>query len=56
MKTKVQFVVDVSGSMIRFNGLDRRLERMLETTLMIMQSLPVHRIKRAKEVVLMVTI
>ena len=40
VKTKVQFVVDVSGSMIRFNGLDRRLERMLETTLMIMQSLP----------------
>ena len=40
VKTKVQFVVDVSGSMMRFNGLDRRLERMLETTLMIMQSLP----------------
>ena len=33
----VQFVVDVSGSMMRFNGYDGRLERMLETTLMIME-------------------
>eukprot|EP00945_MAST-04E_sp_MAST-4E-sp1_P008696 g8696.t1 len=40
VRTKVQFVVDVSGSMIRFNGYDGRLERMLESTLMIMQSLP----------------
>ena len=36
----VQFVVDVSGSMMRFNGYDGRLERMLETTLMIMEALP----------------
>ena len=40
VRTKIQFVVDVSGSMVRFNGYDGRLERMLETTLMIMQSLP----------------
>jgi len=40
VRTKVQFVVDVSGSMYRFNGYDGRLERMLETTLMILQSLP----------------
>ncbi|KAI9908417.1 hypothetical protein PsorP6_004490 [Peronosclerospora sorghi] len=32
------FVMDVSGSMYRFNGQDSRLERMLETTLMIMES------------------
>ena len=39
-KRMVQFVVDVSGSMMRFNGYDGRLERMLETTLMIMEALP----------------
>ncbi|KAE8883184.1 von Willebrand factor A domain-containing protein 8 [Phytophthora fragariae] len=32
------FVVDVSGSMYRFNSQDSRLERMLETSLMIMES------------------
>lgn len=39
-KKRVQFVVDVSGSMIRFNGQDRRLERMLEASLLIMEALP----------------
>jgi hypothetical protein len=39
-KKRVQFVVDVSGSMIRFNGQDRRLERMLEASLMVMEALP----------------
>ena len=39
-KRKVQFVMDVSGSMMRFNGYDRRLERMLESTLMILEALP----------------
>ncbi|KAG7391169.1 von Willebrand factor A domain-containing protein 8 [Phytophthora pseudosyringae] len=35
---KMLFVMDVSGSMYRFNGQDSRLERMLETSLMIMES------------------
>jgi hypothetical protein len=39
-KKRVQFVVDVSGSMIRFNGQDRRLERMLEASLLVMEALP----------------
>jgi len=32
------FVLDVSGSMYRFNGMDQRLERLLEATLLIMES------------------
>lgn len=36
---RLRFVVDVSGSMARFNGTDRRLERLLQCTLMIMESL-----------------
>ena len=39
-KKRIQFVVDVSGSMMRFNGMDRRLERMLEASLLIMEALP----------------
>uniref|UniRef100_M4B1C1 VWFA domain-containing protein n=1 Tax=Hyaloperonospora arabidopsidis (strain Emoy2) TaxID=559515 RepID=M4B1C1_HYAAE len=35
---RMLFVMDVSGSMFRFNGQDARLERMLETSLMIMES------------------
>ncbi|KAF4047109.1 ATPase family associated domain-containing protein 5 [Phytophthora infestans] len=35
---RMVFVMDVSGSMYRFNGQDSRLERMLETSLMIMES------------------
>ncbi|KAG6609345.1 von Willebrand factor A domain-containing protein 8 [Phytophthora cinnamomi] len=35
---RMLFVMDVSGSMYRFNGQDSRLERMLETSLMIMES------------------
>lgn len=31
----LRFVVDVSGSMYRFNGMDKRMERMLETTLLV---------------------
>lgn len=31
----ITFVVDVSGSMYRFNGLDKRLDRMLETALLV---------------------
>lgn len=37
-QTFLHFVVDVSGSMYRFNGLDGRLDRMLEIVLMIMES------------------
>lgn len=36
--TRMLFVMDVSGSMYRFNGQDGRLERVLETSLMIMES------------------
>lgn len=39
-KKRIQFVVDVSGSMMRFNGMDRRLERMLEASLLVMEALP----------------
>ncbi|TYZ62616.1 hypothetical protein PybrP1_002376 [[Pythium] brassicae (nom. inval.)] len=35
---RMLFVMDVSGSMYRFNGQDGRLERVLETSLMIMES------------------
>ena len=33
-------MVDVSGSMMRFNSEDGRLERMLSATLMILEALP----------------
>ncbi|ETW00905.1 hypothetical protein, variant 1 [Aphanomyces invadans] len=36
---KLVFVMDLSGSMYRFNSQDGRLERMLETSLMLMESL-----------------
>jgi MoxR-like ATPase len=35
----IKLVVDVSASMYRFNGYDGRLQRLLEATLMIMESL-----------------
>lgn len=35
---RILFVMDVSGSMYRFNGQDQRLERSLETAMMIMES------------------
>lgn len=37
---RLEIVMDVSGSMYRFNGTDRRLERMLETAMMIMSAMP----------------
>ena len=40
MKKRLQFVVDVSGSMFRFNGEDRRLERSLEAVLLLMEAMP----------------
>ena len=36
---RMKVVVDVSGSMYRFNGHDQRLERMLESALMVMEAL-----------------
>ena len=39
-KKRIQFVMDVSGSMMRFNSMDGRLERTLSATLMIMEALP----------------
>jgi hypothetical protein len=36
---RLRFVVDVSGSMYRFNGEDGRLERMCEMVVMLMESL-----------------
>mmetsp|Transcript_63719 Transcript_63719/g.138595 ORF Transcript_63719/g.138595 Transcript_63719/m.138595 type:complete len:334 (+) Transcript_63719:3-1004(+) len=35
---RLAFVMDVSASMARFNGADRRLDRMLATSLMIMEA------------------
>lgn len=35
---RLTFVVDVSGSMYRFNGHDQRLERMLEAACLVMES------------------
>jgi hypothetical protein len=35
---RILFVMDVSGSMYRFNGVDKRLERLLEATLLIMDA------------------
>ena len=40
MKPKrLRLLTDVSGSMYRFNGYDQRLQRVLETTLLVMESL-----------------
>lgn len=36
---KIKLIVDISASMYRFNSYDQRLERLLEATLMMMESL-----------------
>ena len=36
---RLRLVVDVSGSMYRFNGHDQRLDRMMESALMVMEAL-----------------
>jgi MoxR-like ATPase len=36
---RIKLLVDVSASMYRFNGYDRRLERLLEATLMVMEAI-----------------
>ena len=38
----MRLLVDVSGSMYRFNGHDQRLERMMESALMVMEALDGH--------------
>jgi hypothetical protein len=35
---RLRLVVDVSGSMYRFNGVDNRLERELESVLMVLHA------------------
>lgn len=35
---RLRLVVDVSGSMYRFNGVDRRLERSMEAVCMVMEA------------------
>jgi hypothetical protein len=36
---RIRLVFDVSGSMYRFNGFDQRLQRSLETALLVMEAL-----------------
>jgi len=36
---RLRFVMDISGSMYRFNGQDKRLDRLIQVTAMIMESL-----------------
>uniref|UniRef100_A0A914DE18 Uncharacterized protein n=1 Tax=Acrobeloides nanus TaxID=290746 RepID=A0A914DE18_9BILA len=36
---RIRLVFDVSGSMYRFNGYDKRLQRSLETALLVMEAL-----------------
>lgn len=38
IQKRLQFVMDVSGSMYRFNSRDQRLERMLEAALLVRKS------------------
>jgi hypothetical protein len=46
-----RFVMDCSGSMYRFNGQDKRLDRLLEATCMIMESLSGHEAKYSYSIV-----
>jgi len=39
-KKRFHFIIDVSASMYRFNGMDHRLERMIEVVLLIIESMP----------------
>ena len=34
----MKFVIDVSGSMYRFNGMDHRMERVMEVAVMLMEA------------------
>merc|ERR1719195_2076136 len=42
LKRKICFVMDCSGSMYRFNGLDGRLNRMLDATCLILETMASH--------------
>ena len=40
-RKRFNFIVDVSASMYRFQGMDQRLERMIEVVLLILESMPI---------------
>lgn len=42
---RLRLVVDVSGSMYRFNGYDGRLDRMMEATVLVMEAFEGHETK-----------
>ena len=48
---RLKLVVDVSGSMYRFNGVDGRMDRQLEAILMLMESLENHEQKICYDIV-----
>ncbi|CAD5234405.1 unnamed protein product [Bursaphelenchus xylophilus] len=48
---RLQLLVDVSGSMYRFNGHDQRLRRSLEATLLVMEALKDHKDKVKYDIV-----
>ena len=48
---RLKLVVDVSGSMYRFNGVDGRMDRQLEAILMLMESLENHEEKICYDIV-----
>ena len=48
---RLKLVVDVSGSMYRFNGVDGRMDRQLEAILMLMESLESHEQKICYDIV-----
>merc|ERR1719270_590490 len=48
---RLRLVVDVSGSMYRFNGHDQRLERMMESSLMVMEAFEGHEDKFTYDIV-----
>ncbi|XP_071949792.1 von Willebrand factor A domain-containing protein 8-like [Antedon mediterranea] len=48
---RLRLVVDVSGSMYRFNGVDQRLERVMEAAVMVMESFEKYEIKFKYDIV-----
>eukprot|EP00117_Sycon_ciliatum_P049088 scpid7831/ scgid4687/ Uncharacterized protein KIAA0564 homolog len=48
---RLRLLVDVSGSMYRFNGVDGRLEREIQAVLMVMQALEKHQDKISLDIV-----
>ena len=45
IRKSIRLVVDVSGSMYRFNGYDGRLDRTLEAVLMVMEAFEAYHTK-----------